>query len=168
MNNVAFRFAGELRAKVKSVLNSPQFRLTGRLASSVRIRVEPASAYEPPVILLEFDEYGEFIGKRKLLFTKIAPIQNITQWVEDRGLDDGHHPVPGYTNGAPNLPDYKRAERIAWAIAISKKNETAKTRRKAWKKESFPDVLRAMNQETLVQFAGHIERLFKQSLETGA
>ncbi len=168
MNNVAFRFAHELRLNVRSVLTSPEFRYMGGLAASARTRVQLASAYEPPVIILEFEDYGEFIGKRKLLFTEIAPIQNLTKWVQDRGLDDGSHPVPGYTNGAPNLPAYKRASRIAWAIAISKKNETSKRLPKRWKRKALPQVLRDMNKETLRQFAWHIERLFKQSLETGA
>ena len=165
MNSVAQRYAAELRANVKSILDKPKFKNRGFLSSSVTVKVKEANAYEPPVIILEFEDYGEFIGKRKLLFTKQAKIP--PKWVIDQGLADGSHPVPGYTNGAPNLPAFKRAERIAFAIGKSKKADTDKRKPKRWKKESFPDVLRAMNNETYEKFAEHIELLFKQSIETG-
>lgn len=165
MNNVAFHFSHELRMKVHATLKEDKYRSSGYLESSVRVSVKEANAYEPPVIMLEFEEYGEFIGKRKLLFPKQPPVDKLKEWVEREGLADSSAPVPGYKNGAPKLPAFKRAERIAFAIAISKKKDTVKFRRKAWKKESFPDVLKAMNEETYAQFAVHIERLFKESLE---
>lgn len=167
MNGVAQRYASQLRANVKSILDKPKFKNEGFLASSVTVKIKPANAYEAPVIVLEFEDYGEFIGKRKLLFTKQPPLDKITKWVQSRGLSDGSHPVPGYTNDASNLPEFKRAERIAFAIAKSKKADTDKRKPKKWKKESFPNVLRAMNAETLGKFASHIELLFKQSIETG-
>lgn len=165
MNSVAQRYAAQLRANVKSILDKAEFKDRGFLSSSVTVKVKPANDYEAPIIVLEFEDYGEFIGKRKLLFTKQPNIS--PQWVIDQGLADGSHPVPGYTNGAPNLPEFKRAKRISFAIGKSKKADTDKRKPKKWKKESFPDVLRAMNAETLDKFASHIELLFKQSIETG-
>lgn len=165
MNNVAYHYAGELRTKIPAVLQQDKYRSSGILASSVRVRVKEANAYKPPLITIEVEEYGEFIGKRKLLFTKQPLLKTLTEWVEREGLADGSHPVPGYINGAPKLPSFKRAERIAFAMARSKKNDTDKRKPKQWKKESLPTVLSAMNTETMTQFASHIERLFKESLE---
>lgn len=165
MNNVAYHFVGRFRDNIKSVLSKDKYRSSGLLESSVKVTVKEATGYNPPVINIEVEEYGEFIGKRKLLFTKLPPIDELRKWVEREGLADSSAPVPGYKNGAPKLPAFKRAERIAFAIAISKKKETDKRVPKKWKKESFPEVLKAMNAETLTGFAVHIERLFKESLE---
>lgn len=165
MNNVAIRYADELRASIKSILDKPEFKYKGVLSSSVTVKVKEANAYEAPVIVLEFEDYGEFIGKRRLLFTKLPIFKGGPEWVQAKGLAGSSNPVPGYTNGAPNLPEFKRAKRIAFAIAKSKKADTGKRKPKRWKKEAFPSVLKAMNEETLSQFAFHIEKLFKESIE---
>jgi len=167
MNNVAYHFAIRLENNVKSVLNQEKYKSSGALAGSVRIKVKEADGYNSPVINLTVLEHGEYIGKRKLLWTKTPPASELTEWVQKNGYSDGSGNVPGYRNGAPKLSNFQRAERIAWAIAISKRKNDTRFRRQTWKKESFPDVLKAMNQKTMQEFGAHIERLFKESLEKG-
>lgn len=165
MNNIASRYASELRAAIRVELNKAKNQSSGALAGSVKVSVKRADGYNPPLITVDYFEYGEFIGKRKLLWTKLPLVDKIREWVHRKGLA-GFGNVPGYTNGASGLSDFKKAERIAWAIAKEKrKNDTFK--RHPWKKESLPSVLKKMNIETMTSFADHIEHLFKLSLEKG-
>lgn len=166
MNNVAYRYAGRLRQNIKQVLSQPKYRASGMLESSIQVSVEEATGYKPPNINIQFVGYGDFIGKRKLLWTKVPPIEDLKVWVELRGRDDGSAPVPGYKNGAPNLPSFKRAERIAYAIAVTKRRDD-KFKRQPWKKESLPSVLKEMNAETYAQFGDHIEKLLAEAISKG-
>lgn len=129
MNNMAYYFAHKLRMNVQAILKKDKYRSSGELEKSVRVRVKEANAYEPPVIIMEVEDYGEFIGKRKLLFPRQPPLKPLIEWVQREGLvADSSAPVLGYKNGAPKLDRFKRAERIAFAIAIakSKKQVTVK------------------------------------------
>ena len=135
------------------------------LANTVHVSVTKATDYEPPVINLEFEEYGEFIGKRKMLWVKLPPIDKMVEFIKKKGIDVNNK-VPGYKNGAPNLPEFKKIERIAWAIA-KKKRKYNTFRRIPWKKESFPETLRKMNNETIEKFRDHIEQVIASSIEKG-
>ncbi len=160
MNQLASKYAGQLKAAMEAAIG--KFSSTGALQGSVRVSVINAQGDQPPVIRAEFFQYGEYIGKRKLLWVKLPPIDKIREFVEKRGLTTGGR-VPGYKNGAPNLPDFKKAERIAWAIALDKrKNDTHRPKR--WKRQALPDVLRALNEEVLREFAKETAEILATSI----
>lgn len=165
MNNVAYMYVEILRDEVVKVLSKEKNIDSGALRNSISARIRKATDAAPPALVLKFLDYGEYIGKKKLLWTKLPSVAKLTEWVIRQGYADLSKPVPGYKNGKSfNLSQEKRAARIAWAIAINKKN-TDKFRRIPWKKEAFPQVLGRMNTETTKQFAAMMEILFKESLE---
>jgi len=154
MNFIAFQFANRLRESLNQELLI--FKVTGELQGSVEVSVIPADFDEPPIITAEYEGYGEFIGKRKLLWVKVPPIEKLIQYVQDKNLTSKGR-IPGYVGDAPNLSEFKKAERIAWAIAISKqKNDTFK--RRPWKKKALPDVLNDLNRTVLAEFANEMAK----------
>jgi hypothetical protein len=165
MNILAYQYAEKLRKTINQELSKPKIMASGNLKSSVRVTVQEAKGYQAPIIHIEYAEYGEFIGKRKLLWTKLPPVDEIKEWVLKRGIHQNGK-IPGYTNGAPNLPDFKKAEQIAWAIAKNKR-ENDKFKRHAWKKASLPEILSEINNENgplFREYTEHIEEVLSKAI----
>lgn len=160
MNQVAYRYAGQFKSSVEAAI--AKFSLTGKLKSSVKVNVIKAQGDNPPVIEVDFEEYGELIGKKKILWTKLPPVDKLKEFVEKKGLANKGN-IPGYAGAADNLPEYKKVERIAWAIAKDKrKNDTHKPKR--WKKEALPSVLRKLNAEVTEQFAAEVAKILAENI----
>jgi hypothetical protein len=163
MNALADRYAAELRNAVSKELSKPSYKSSGMLASSVKVSVTPSTGYKPPVINLEVADYGELIGKRKMLWVKQPPLQKMIDHIQKKNISLTK--IPGYVSGAPNLPESKKIERVAFAMAVKKRRDDT-FKRRPWKKQSFPDVLRKLNSETIEKFGGHIERMLASSIAT--
>lgn len=161
MNEVAYKYAKVFLARAVNALKAKSS--TGALHDSVVAEVRKATDTEPPVIELRFLEYGEYIGKKKLLWTKQPPVDELKDWAIRRGIDNNR--IPGYKPGTiSNLSQEKKATRVAWAVAIFKRRENS-LKRIPWKRDTFKGILKQMNDETTREFAVILEQLFAESIE---
>lgn len=161
LNEVASRFGSRLLNDVQRVLE--KYSRSGKLLSSVELRIIKATDKQPPRIVITYDDHGFFIGHRQMQWTKLPDMEKLGEWGNAINFSG---PVPGYKNGlAPNLPPWKVKQRILWAIAKSKqKFDTHKPKR--WKKEAkIGDIIKALNSDTVAAFSGEVERILTDALE---
>ncbi|MCO6367863.1 hypothetical protein GBO34_00860 [Roseivirga pacifica] len=165
LNSIAHSYAARFQQSVKSALANNKFKDTGHLSVSAKARVIPATERTAPEIVVEYFEYGEYLGKRKLIFTKQPPVSALVPWVKRKiGNSDL---IPGYRQGVtPGISEDKRATRIAFAISKQLKFRQKFTRRYKWKREALLDVLRSMNLELEQAWANKTAQLLAQSLST--
>ena len=108
-----------------------------------------------PQIQMTYEDHGDFLTKKKMLFVKVPPVEDLKKWSEARGIN--LYKIPGYKEGSiPNISDDKKRNRIAWAIGIDKRmNDTWK--RKAWKKKPISELLKELNEEIIIQYIREVE-----------
>ena len=165
MNNLAYSYGAKFEQQIANTLKKSKFADTGSLSQSVNVVVQKANEYSPPVIFVEYYDYGNILEQKSPRWTSLPPVDKLETWVANKNLASAGL-IPGYTNGAPNLIQQQKNRRIAWAIAWDKrKNDTWK--RKRWKREALPDLLKEMNQDTLKEFALHIEKILADSITNG-
>lgn len=166
LNAIAQARASELYERAREVLSQDQYVTTGELLNSLKISWFPASDQSPPRILLQYKLQGFLLGLSKMSWVKVPNIEKMNRWSENVTFDGA---VPGYKNGAPNLPPWKAKQRIVFAIAMNKrKNDTWK--RKPWKGKGgleIGDLLKQINQETLQAWAKEVETAIAEGLSKG-
>ena len=164
LNDLAEEYARLFDAKVKEVLKRPKFFGKGSLRESVRTMVQQATPTTPPRINIEYAEHGEIIGKRKLLYTSLANIDGMLDFVKSSKFRVKS--VPGYAKGVtPNISEADQRKRIAFAIAKSK-YQKERNRPKRWKKLALPELLKEMNQALADTWADKVAQLIAESLTT--
>jgi hypothetical protein len=160
LNVLARTYASQFQASVNRELD--KIRATGQLQNSVEVVVILATANTAPEIKIEYAEHGEFIGKRKLLFTKLVPPDQLMEWMEAENFVPSR--IPGYKNGsAPNLTTEQKRKRFAFATAMDKKqNDTWKPKR--WKRLALRDVLKMMNQDIIRAYTQEVEKILAREI----
>jgi len=162
LNSKAQRYADELLRRAREVLSNAAYRVTDELLNSVHVYWLPASGVNGPKIIFEFAEHGIFLDQRSPKWVKLPSIENLQGWVEAKGVDSFTN-VSGYKN-SNNLSEFKKAERIAWAIAKDKRrNDTWK--RKRWKRDVLRDMLLRLNTELLQAFTMETEKIIADSIK---
>lgn len=163
LNRLAWQYAPKFEAKVRAELSLKKYRASGALASSVKSVVKPATQTTAPEIYIEYEEYGEYLNKKNLIYVKMPPVDGVLEWVQTGKFRKRH--VPGYADGAvPKISEQAQDERIAWAIARSIKEKNHK--RKAWKRAALPKLLRRMNEELTEAWAKKTEEILTESIST--
>lgn len=162
LDAIAEQYGAQLMNDIQDVLNQPQFRNSGELAESLKLKITKASNKEAPKIIVEYAEQGFFIGYKSPRWTSLPKISELEKWAETKTFSF----VPGYSN-KPNIPEYKIKERIVWAIAKDKrKNDTWK--QKKWKKAAgLGDVLKALNTTTMQAYVRDVETILADAISTG-
>lgn len=161
LNSIAHKYKTIVIARIRTEID--KLSATRELVDSLKVRVVPATSERSPEILVHYSEHGDFIGKRKLLFTRNPPIDPFVDWMEGRGVTPSR--IPGYKGEAPNLSEEKKRKRFAFAISEDKRqNDTHK--RRQWKKKALPEVLRQINVEIIEAYKLEIEREIVKSLTT--
>jgi hypothetical protein len=156
------------RVKGESLLRDAREELSkdkrynsGELLNSLQLEVMEGTAEKPPVIIVKVAPQGSFLEMRKMEWTKMPPIEKLIDWASFKRFDFDR--IPGYKNGAPNLSEEQKKERIVWATSISKyKNNTWK--RKPWKAKPVSKFLRELNAEVLQLWTTEIEKQMLKSL----
>lgn len=166
LNAIAAARAQDLYTRAREILSKEQYVNTGELLDSLKISWFKATDTEPPRILLQYKLQGFLLGLRKMSWVKVPNIEKLASWGERINFTG---PVPGYKNGAPNLPPWKVLERRMYAIAVDKrKNDTWK--RKPWKGKGaleIGDLIKQINQETLQAWAKDVEKILAESISKG-
>lgn len=162
LNALASRYAGILKARVISALQ--RYTATGELINSIEVTITPGQGDMGPQIRMTYQDHGDYLTKKKMLFVKVPPIEDLKKWSEARGHNLNR--IPGYKEGSiPGISDEKKRERIAWAIGIDKKmNDTWK--RKAWKRKPISELLKELNEEILRGYREEIEKAIASSIST--
>ena len=137
LNDIAARYAQQIYDSTRKELIRIGRSMT--LANDLTVKWLKASDKYPPRILVIFRDYGNVLEVRKPLWTGMPPVQRIVEWVGHvmKSSNSRHFThVPGYKNGAPNLPEFKKMQRIAYAVAMDKRiNDT--WRGKPWRKRTL-------------------------------
>jgi len=165
LNSLAQFYAQDLYDRAYQVLRAKRYRNSGALLDSLKVTWFKATEQWPPRILLIYNEYAQLFEQRSLSWVNTPPIEDLKEWIRHKGGSSAFGTVPGYRDGmAGSLPEYKKVERIAWAIATDKRvNDTHK--RRPWKRKTLREMLIEMNQETQKAFANEAEQLMKEALQ---
>jgi len=164
LNTLANIYARQFLAKARTILNQKKYKASGATANSLKVRVTPSNGNQSPVILLEYDEAGDFIAKKRLIYTKQAPADEILDTIKSGKFRI--RSVPGYAAGVtPNIPIESQQKRVAFAIARSKYKDQ-KHRRKRWKRDALSDLLRQMNRQLATTWANKTAQVIAKSLTT--
>jgi hypothetical protein len=166
LDAIAQKYAARLLADVKAVLNTPQYKNSGELESSLKILVVPATDLEAPKIILTYADQGFYLGYKNPQWTKVPDIEKLKKWAETKVTDLGD--IPGYEYGtASRLPIEKQKERIVWAIAKNKRKEDTWKPRK-WKNAAkLGNLLSDLNVDTLSAYAKDVENLLADAISKG-
>lgn len=138
LNAIAGKHVGIIASAIAEVLRDPKYRNTGKSAESVRVEMQPGDANKAPVLRIELDEALLIIDKTKLQWTKLPNMKALLEWASTKESDP------------------KKAKKLAWATAFSKKNYD-KWKAKKWRKKSLSVVLKEMNELVLSEFDKAIE-----------
>lgn len=163
LNELARDYRARFLQSVKAVLARDKFRASGKTLESIKTRVELGTPNRPPQVVMEYDEAGEFISKRRLIFTKQPPWQEILDTVKTGKFR--MKSVPGYDSSTPGIPLEKQQKRIAFAIARHKLKEQSH-KRLNWRRPALSDMLRAMNRDLIELWAKGSAELIADSLST--
>ena len=164
LNQIAQVYGRQYLAQARSVLNQNKFKATGDLSNSLKLRITPSTEQTSPQITILYDEVGEYIGSRRLIYTQQAPADEILDYVKSPKFK--MKSIPGYENGAsPNISIEKQQERIAFAIARSK-YKNPKHRRRKWKREFLPELLKSMNDKLVRAWTEESEKIIAESITT--
>ncbi len=163
LNQLAREYRSRFLQSVKQVLARDKFRASGKTLESLEARVEVGTPDRPPQIVLEFDEAADFISKRRLIFTKQPPWQEMLDTVKAGKFRIKS--VPGYEGRTPAIPIEKQQKRVAFAITRYKLREQ-KHKRLNWRKPALSDMLRSMNRELIELWAQGSAELIAKSLST--
>lgn len=97
-----------------------------------------------PKFTISFNAYGRYIEMRELFYSKFPPVDGLIDWVKRKGIGAFKY-VPGYQNSTLRPISDRAAARIAWGIAVTRKegsvsNQYGKNRRrKVWKQKALND-----------------------------
>lgn len=154
LHSLANRYALILRQRVVSALQ--RYNATGSLIDSIEVTVVSGVGDYGPQIKMTYEDHGDFLTKKKMLFVKLPPIEDMKAWMEARNINTSR--IPGYTDGSiPNISEDKKRERIAWAISIDKRmNDTWK--RKDWKRKPISTLLKELNVEIITAYRQDVEK----------
>lgn len=160
LNALAQKYAPLFQAAVNHELD--KLRATGALQQSVTISVTPSTSRSTPQIEMNYAPHGDYVGKRKLLFTKIIPADSLEAWMAARNFTPAN--IPGYKNGeAPNLTAEQKRSRVSWAIGIEKRaNDTWKPNR--WKKRALSKTLKELNKDLIAAYQSEIEKILASEI----
>jgi hypothetical protein len=162
LNQLAQEYAQKFDAKIKEVLSKKKYRATGDLAASVKTKVVPATDNEAPQIVVEYLDYGELINKRRLIFTKIVPADDLFDFVSSSKFK--RRSIPGYREGVtPGISQEAINRRIAFAIGVAKKRDQ-KHRRRPWKRDSLRILLEEMNTELVEAWSDVLSKELAKSI----
>ncbi|MEM7550890.1 MAG: hypothetical protein AAF363_14500 [Bacteroidota bacterium] len=161
LDAIAERYLPLFVQDFRATFSKPKFKGEGISADSVRGHIEYSTAQKPPKIIISYDEGAEFVGKRKLVYLKQAPVDQLLATVKKPGFRIKK--VPGYKNGAPNLSQDKKEKRVAFAIAISRL-KGFKTKRKKWKVDALFQQMPKLNQDTLAAYDQEIGIIMNETI----
>lgn len=166
LNEVAAKYTKLFQLAVRNEFNKERLKASGLLAQSVRARYESATAQTAPQIVIEYDNYGDYIGARRLIWTKSPPVDKLQEWIEDKGDKFRMKVLPGYVQGrsSPGISRQKQTMRIAFAIAKKLRFRQRLTRRYKWRRASLPDVLRSMNFDIINAWTAETEQIIAEAL----
>lgn len=103
LNGIAHKYKDIIQRAIADVLRQPKYYNTGKLAASVTVDVTDGDANKAPAIVIELDEALLIIDKSKLQWTKLPNMKALLEWASTKESDP------------------KKAKRLAWATAFSKK-----------------------------------------------
>ena len=131
---VVGRIVAEAQIAMQRRLQASGFVLTSELLQSMRHESLVIGRDLYAEFSLGFAGYGRFKDMKKLLYTKLPPIEVLEEYVRSVGLEKFRY-VPGYLLGAKyrvlHIPDSRAINRIAWGIAVNRLHAGAGTRTKA-------------------------------------
>lgn len=144
LNEIAHRYGDRLMTQVKAVLE--KYQNTGALVQSLKLEIKPATDRSAPTISLIYEDQGYYIGYKNPQWTKQPNITKLLEWAQTKTFTT----IPGYS-ATSNLPEFKKRERVAWAIARDKlKNDTWKPKR--WKREAnLGQLIKELNSDTILK-----------------
>lgn len=158
LNKLAYTYQARFIDQASNIIAG--FEATGQLQDSLRSTVVEASDTSTPVITVSYDDHGEFLTKKKLLFVRQPDIDNLVDYLNTKPVPKK---IPGYKGDAPNLTDTQKRKRVAFAIAVKKrKNDTHK--RKRWKKDALSDLLKELNTDIIEAYTNEVQHLIAQEL----
>jgi hypothetical protein len=160
MDRIAQEYAAIIYKETYAVMQ--KYNATGNLLRSLNVKFLRATSSLPPVIWITYDGYANIFEARQPLWTKQPILSEIIDFVQDRGITQQGR-IPGYKNGAPNLSEFAKAKRIAFAISKNQK-QTDKWKRKPWRKKALSSVLKDMNSKTIDLFRDEIENIMVGAL----
>lgn len=164
LNDLAANYAKYLYDRAMAILS--QFKARGVLVDSLHVMWFKATDTEGPFIRLFYEEHGEYLNKRKMLWTKQPPVEELEEWAEGRNVIPSY--LPGYSTSAfARMSNAYKRNRFAWAIAINKKNnDTWKS--KQWKKKTLVQLLKDLNKEIITAYQQEAEKIIAESLTNAA
>jgi len=166
LDAIAERYAAKLLADVKAVFDRPDYRNQGELADSLKVSVTKCTDRESPKIILTYADQGFYIGYKSPQWTKLPKIERLKKWAETKTISLGD--IPGYEYGsASNISVEKQKERIVWAIAKNKRKEDT-WKQKKWKNAAgLGDLLKDLNQSTIITYANDVENMLADAISKG-
>jgi hypothetical protein len=160
MDRIAQEYAAIIYKETYAVMQ--KYNATGNLLRSLSVKFLRATSSLPPVIWMTYDGYANIFEARQPLWTNQPPLSEIIAFVQSRGLAQQGR-IPGYKSSAPNLSEYAKAKRIAFAISKDKE-QTDKWKRKPWRKRALSSVLKDLNSKTIELFRDEIENIMVGAL----
>lgn len=144
LNEIAHRYRELVHQAIHDVLSKPPYKNTGAGAASLTVDVVDGNAQKAPVIQISFDDHLIFLEKRKIEWTKLPNMKELTAWAETK------------------RDNRKEALKLAFAVAWDKrKNDTWKA--KPWRKKSLSKVLKEMNALIIEEFDKAIDADFQRA-----
>lgn len=138
LNAIAYRYKDIIHRAIVDVLRQPRYANTGAGAASVTVDVEGGDANKAPIIHIKFDDYINFLDKRKMQWTKLPDMKKMLEWAATKEQDPA------------------KVKKLAFAVAWDKrKNDTWKA--KPWRKKSLGAVLKELNALVIAEFDRAIE-----------
>ena len=160
LNEIAQQYGQRLFNQVKTVFE--KYSNSGALVQSLKLEIKNATASSAPSIKLIYDEQGYFIGYKNPQWVKQPDVTKLLEWAQTKTFNT----IPGYKGDASNLPEYKKRERVAWAIAKDKLNKDT-WKPKLWKRAAkLGDLLKDLNEDTLLNgYKKEYQKILEQALE---
>jgi len=160
LDALAEEYGPRLMADVKKAL--AKYSRTGEMANSVTLLITRATDTEPPRVIVQYADQGYYIGQKNPQWTRLPNVDDLLKWSENVQFTGA---IPGYKNGAANLPPWKAKQRVVFAIAYSKKKwDTHKP--KPWKREAkLGDILKKLNTETIAAYKEAFQKVLTAAIE---
>jgi hypothetical protein len=163
LDQLAAQYGDTLLKDIREVLGQPQYRNKGELFESLRLSLSNATDSEPPVILLEYADQGFYLGYKSPKWVKLPNIEKLKEWAATKVF----RTIPGYESGTSSIPEFKKRERVAWAIAWNQRKNDAWRQRK-WKNEAgLGSLLQKLNSDTIQAYAKDVEKLLADAISQG-
>ena len=150
--------------QLEANVRKKKLRTTGQLLQSLDYDTRQELSQALTAISFAFQEYGRFKDMRRNIWDKQPPVENILQWVKQKGVSSfGADPRP-YKRKIKT--PQRRANEIAWGIARKyAKNKAFRSR--PWFQKSFFGMLNALSEELLEAAADFATDELKNSIKDG-